>query len=306
MKKYICSNCRCSDSLFISNYIYKNKIFKNKKILKCTKCNLVHCYPLPKKKDLKNYNKNYFLFAHEAKKIDKISQAYLNSISKSRIQFIKNHSEKKINCFKDTLEIGPGNGFLAKNFNLKKFQNYDVVETDASLYKNLRDLGLGVYGNLRQISKKKYDLILASHVLEHLDNPIQFLKHIKKFLKKKGKIFLEVPCLDYTYKNIHEPHIFFFDRNTIKDILIKNKFKIVDISYYGLPINFDKKKNFFKSFKYIITKLILKFNLIDFFYDFKKKNYTIDIKREIILSRLFDMNIKRKKPAWWLRVMAKN
>lgn len=43
---------------------------------------------------------------------------------------------------------------------------------------------------------EKYDLIIARHVLEHLNNPRQILKKIKTGLADGGIIFLKLPRLD--------------------------------------------------------------------------------------------------------------
>lgn len=40
---------------------------------------------------------------------------------------------------------------------------------------------------------RKFDLILCSHTLEHIEDPFVFLSQIKKLLEKKGSLFVEVP-----------------------------------------------------------------------------------------------------------------
>ncbi|WP_091937133.1 class I SAM-dependent methyltransferase [Propionivibrio dicarboxylicus] len=41
------------------------------------------------------------------------------------------------------------------------------------------------------------DAVILRHVLEHVPNPIDFLKNIKKANCDKGKIYIEVPCFDW-------------------------------------------------------------------------------------------------------------
>ena len=40
---------------------------------------------------------------------------------------------------------------------------------------------------------KKYDFIIITHVIEHLNNPVKTIKNIKKFLSNDGFVFAEVP-----------------------------------------------------------------------------------------------------------------
>ena len=42
-------------------------------------------------------------------------------------------------------------------------------------------------------SENKYDVILANHVLEHVNSPSKVLNYIKLFLKDEGKVFITVP-----------------------------------------------------------------------------------------------------------------
>ena len=40
---------------------------------------------------------------------------------------------------------------------------------------------------------KKFDVITMFHVLEHLPNQVDTLKQLKKLLKPKGNIIIEIP-----------------------------------------------------------------------------------------------------------------
>jgi 2-polyprenyl-3-methyl-5-hydroxy-6-metoxy-1,4-benzoquinol methylase len=52
-------------------------------------------------------------------------------------------------------------------------------------------------GSIEQIkSNEKFDLIILSHVLEHLLNPSVFLKKIKSILSDNGILYIEVPSLE--------------------------------------------------------------------------------------------------------------
>ena len=42
---------------------------------------------------------------------------------------------------------------------------------------------------------QKPDLIVASSVVTHLKNPIQFSKNIKQFIKKNGTLIIEIEYL---------------------------------------------------------------------------------------------------------------
>jgi len=43
------------------------------------------------------------------------------------------------------------------------------------------------------VTTEKFDIIIATHVLEHVDDPIALLRHLKTCLKEDGKIIIIVP-----------------------------------------------------------------------------------------------------------------
>ena len=46
-------------------------------------------------------------------------------------------------------------------------------------------------------------------------------------LKKKGHLFIEVPCKDWDHKNEDEPHLLFFDKKSMVRLAEKLKIEIV-------------------------------------------------------------------------------
>ena len=58
--------------------------------------------------------------------------------------------------------------------------------------------------------KKKYDVVILISVLEHVKNPISFLKKISSFLKKNGKIIIEVP-------NVNDPLVSLYNLDYYKE-----------------------------------------------------------------------------------------
>jgi len=43
--------------------------------------------------------------------------------------------------------------------------------------------------------------LVLHHVLEHIQDPVEFLKELNTANTEKGKIYIEAPCLDYIVKN---------------------------------------------------------------------------------------------------------
>lgn len=90
----------------------------------------------------------------------------------------------------------------------------------------------GQFENI-EIPDKAFDLVLISHVLEHLYEPIKCLKKVNKILKDKGYLLVEVPCLTnpenwgngyFTFE-----HINLFSKNTLENCIVKSGFLPKDV-----------------------------------------------------------------------------
>jgi SAM-dependent methyltransferase len=92
---------------------------------------------------------------------------------------------------KKILEVGCGKGgFL----DLIRKRGHDALGIDPAyegdapyIYKRHFDSALGI----------KADVVVLRHVLEHIFNPVEFLRNIAAANNGKGKIYIEVPCLDW-------------------------------------------------------------------------------------------------------------
>lgn len=165
---------------------------------------------------------------------------------------------------KDFLEIGAGEGFLMKAAFKKKLNVIGVdFQKDQILSQNPDMLNFFVksdpYFYLKN-DKKKYDFIASMFVLEHLREPIKFIKIIKSKLKKNGIIIVSVPN----------------DFKEFQKYLLKSK--IISKKYWLAPpehLNYFNNKNielFFKKMNLKIIQAISDFP-IEIFLAGSKKNY---------------------------------
>lgn len=86
-------------------------------------------------------------------------------------------------------------------------------------------------------SSKKFDILILSHVLEHLDEPGKFINRFKGFFKS---IYIEVPDFEATYLNQYRlrignellytdiDHISEFDRDEITSLINESGLEIID------------------------------------------------------------------------------
>ena len=96
------------------------------------------------------------------------------------------------------LDFGSGSGTNIET--LAKLGKVDAYETNLKTKKFLK-LNYKKFSNVKIISKinKKYDLILAADVIEHIKNDKKIIKDLHNLLKKKGFLLITVPAFNFLF-----------------------------------------------------------------------------------------------------------
>jgi 2-polyprenyl-3-methyl-5-hydroxy-6-metoxy-1,4-benzoquinol methylase len=88
---------------------------------------------------------------------------------------------------------------------------------------------------------ESFDVILASHVIEHLNDPDSFVREIYRLLKDGGSVFITPPNIGGfqarlfrgSWRSAIFDHLYLFSPETLKAMLIRAGFKIECISTWG-------------------------------------------------------------------------
>jgi 2-polyprenyl-3-methyl-5-hydroxy-6-metoxy-1,4-benzoquinol methylase len=88
---------------------------------------------------------------------------------------------------------------------------------------------------------ESFDVVLASHLIEHLNNPFSFLSEIRRILKKDGAVFITTPNISGFQARLYRErwrsaifdHLYLFSKRTLKNIFIKTGFKTKRIRTWG-------------------------------------------------------------------------
>lgn len=96
------------------------------------------------------------------------------------------------------LELGLGHGFTALNFS-DFFDKHVILDGSSEVIKNFKKVHPLFKSRIIETyfevfdTDEKFDLIVMGFILEHVDNPVEVIKHYKKFLMPNGKMFIAVP-----------------------------------------------------------------------------------------------------------------
>ncbi len=234
-----CPACGKNDSKF---QFEKNEV----SFCLCNACETLFANPRPSQEAIDSYYKNsknyefwntHIFPASETARREKIFKPRVNALLET-IQ--------KFHLQTDTLiEIGSGFGTFCEE--LKKTNTFNKiisVEPTPSLADTCRKKGLNVISQpVEQIDETtlKADIIVSFEVIEHLFNPSIFLSKCQKLLKPKGMIFLTCPnyfgfdvqILGATSSAIDNEHINLFHPNSIRTLLERCGFRVLEISTPG-------------------------------------------------------------------------
>jgi len=140
---------------------------------------------------------------------------------------------------KTLLEIGVGAGQSILWF---EEEGFDVsgIEPDGrnvSMINKVLKRGKVAKASVEEFSSDKvFDVIWMSHVLEHLIEPVNFLKKIRNNLKKNGVFFIEVPNCEYEpmlQSSIEKnPHLYHFTKKALTKMVERTGYKIMSCDIF--------------------------------------------------------------------------
>lgn len=141
------------------------------------------------------------------------------------------------------LEIGCGHGqalsFVKRRYEAEYVAGIEMVPEVAAIARNNNDVDIVITGDIELIeldfSPGYFDLVIASHVLEHVKNPWGVARQIAKLISPHGQFVGSLPNvrharvvlplvflgkLEYTTEGVLDwTHTKFFTKATIQDLL---------------------------------------------------------------------------------------
>ena len=134
----VCPICNSTTLTPIKPYAAKNSFFADSKICQCDECGMQMISPLPPEYAWEAYNKSYFMNAHNGLNPSKWVEDYNIGVAKTRLNAFMKYLDEQSVGVSSVLEIGPGQGYLMREFR-KRLPNLDyyVVESDSSVHLSL-------------------------------------------------------------------------------------------------------------------------------------------------------------------------
>lgn len=202
-------------------------------VLKCKDCGLV--FLERKEKNLREYYDKEYRKLHSPVIGKEVSPGERFDIflpfQQSRIEDVRPFLKPDMKV----LDIGCSSGYFL--YALK-----DYVQERIGIEFNKKDVefarrkcGIKVYDcplEETDLPPEYFDIVFMFDVLEHIEDPVQFLRTARRYIKPEGHIYIEVDNIDDSLLSVYgikeysdfyyrEPHLFYFSPKTLKTTVEK-------------------------------------------------------------------------------------
>lgn len=251
-----CPVCSSTDTkyLFESQDTHGRHVNSDEKfsIYCCKKCSAAFLGGIAIDDDYyrKYYDKGYYEVPSAGNKtlLNRVLQAMFSFSIRQKEKLMLKYSRTKRPL--SIIDIGCGNGDFLLRLPKEKFETHGI-EINKDGYEICQQKGIHAYNQEIQridFQGKTFDIATMWHVLEHVKEPVEMLKAIRKILNDDGILMFQVPNRDsYGFRwgkkhwfHLDSPrHLIHFNRRSIKKLCELSGFEIIAIKneFYDYPLD---------------------------------------------------------------------
>ena len=226
-----CYLCGCKDTQRITDTLRFNK---QAEVLKCKKCDLVFLdqssFSFPKDFYEKEYHQTYLSHIEPDLLVpEKYYEKMLLACKPWSDRINQMLSGKEV-----VLDVGCSTGHLITNISqrAKKVFGYELSKKEVQFCREQLTLDVSDAPLELRFAEGTFDFITLIFVLEHIGDPISFLRYLGKFLKPAGQFVILVPNANDALLNLYDirsfsefyfciEHLFYFTPSTLRSLFDK-------------------------------------------------------------------------------------
>lgn len=235
----------------VGDYVFGGR--PEQKFYRCQDCDVAFLYPaMTEEEEHKFYAKEFEKYMEKRAGQDMDWSGPAKHFETSHKQYVRRlrFFEDLIAPGKRVLEVGCSSGFMLVPLKEKGMEVVGV-EPSGGFGSFLIDKGVTVYDSIETLKKneeeKKFDLIMHFFVLEHVRNPVEFLKQLMELLTPHGTMIVEIPnksdplvtiykipAFDKFYWSV--AHNWYFSQPSLEFVLkqVARKFEILPEQRYDI------------------------------------------------------------------------
>lgn len=230
--KFTISQCACGYKTASAAGIVSFKTRHNELLIikQCVICKTLYAPLYPDDSSLDLYYQNFYR---------KIKHKNESPAELFKRQEIRSNNLNRIYNPRESdriVDFGGASGGLVFRF-LNKAESVGVYDLDKNFTDYAKEKGINVFNDLNSLMNSKPNLIIMSHVIEHLKDPGYFIKNFKKL--GVTNIYISTTFIEdslrvnnkFSFSNdIHLAHKFYFTRLSLNRLLNKYGYKAKNYS----------------------------------------------------------------------------
>jgi ubiquinone/menaquinone biosynthesis C-methylase UbiE len=222
--------------------------FRSSQIVLCDVCGFMWTDPMPSEDELARIYESEYSQGRNRQPSDTYHRQ-AGWRAEAQKAFILEHGGVSLSQSR-ILDIGCSSGSLLRLFS-DMTENLVGVEPDVAMAEAARarlPAGAEIVVDIfrpEQYPDQSFDLVTASHVLEHVPDPINFLSEMLRITRPNGAVFIEVPqdtprtVRDLTRTDHRGAlHLLYFQVETLRQASLKAGGKAAKISSFGIDLRF--------------------------------------------------------------------
>jgi SAM-dependent methyltransferase len=228
--------CACCGSSSFTATCYNDRYNFGIRTVVCNNCGLIFTSPRPENAWFKDFYRYHYRRYYEDVAIP--DEAYLNK------DWVQGRHQRNVELLSSylpksgrLLDVGCAEGTFLHLFT-QKFPQWEAQGIEPSedfssfarSYYRLASIDTGEIEDLCNYPPYSYNLITASHVLEHLLDPNFLFIIARRLLKDQGLLFVDIPdaeSKDCGIGHLHIAHVYHFSEKSLTNFFHKHGFEII-------------------------------------------------------------------------------
>jgi len=229
----LCGGFRFKASLSCEGFSY----------VRCTACGLVQINPQPLKEEIiRRYNQGKEYLSYELANEEAYLKLQLLALEDTRFGDLER--ELLSGSKPRVLDIGCATGKLLSRFRDRGWETVgvEISALQAEYGKRERKLDIrSLFLEDNHFSSSSFDVILASHLAEHLNDPASMIREVRRILTPGGRFFITTPNMagfqarifGSRWRSAIFDHLYLFSAKTLSRMIVEAGFTIEKTVTWG-------------------------------------------------------------------------
>lgn len=215
----LCAGCGDEQLLYRRPYrsLKPIELFADRTVVRCQRCALESAHPMPTQAELDRF--------YATGGYDSGNAAVANARSRWNGQPRRADAQSRLvtqsrGVPASWLDIGTGYGGLLEAARMRGVERLAAIEPTPARRAVLEGRGIEVFDGVDSArTQQPFDIVSFSHLLEHVADPVGFVRSAAALVSDRGAIFCEVPNAVAWIGTHDDPHVTFFSPAALEEVL---------------------------------------------------------------------------------------